>query len=237
MKSTTNYRKFSFFKQNRAVTESRVGSLAKSISDIDMTENFPILVDEDFRIIDGQHRFSACKKLKKPIHYTIVKLNGDVDLAMSKINSNQRAWSVPDWINHYAEKGYSDYIVLRDAINDYKLPFSNASALVSNKSWNTATELKLGTWKAGSIPIEKMIKIYDDYKEIFVYASRSNFVRALVGVITHKEYNHSKMFPKISKNRFSMPECVSTGDYYKMFEQVLNKGLHEGTERIKFGNG
>ena len=36
-------------------------------------KNVPIIVDEFYRICDGQNRFTACKTLKKPIHYIVVE--------------------------------------------------------------------------------------------------------------------------------------------------------------------
>ena len=55
---TTNYSIFSFLQGNRSV--SKKNSLVKSIQKIDLTMYKPILVDSEFRIIDGQHRFFAC---------------------------------------------------------------------------------------------------------------------------------------------------------------------------------
>lgn len=225
MKTTRNYNKFSFFKQNRELSNAQIGKLAQSITNIDMTRHFPILVDEDLRIIDGQHRFKACQRLKMPIHYTIVKLNGGVDTAMKNINSNQKSWTLPHWINHYANLDYKDYITLQNAQKTYKLHSSIAIALVSNIGGTNPRAIRMGLFKVGAVPIDTMVSLYDDYKEIFDYANKVNFVRAFVSFVTNPKYNHSIMFPKILKNRYSMFECATTDQYKKMFADVVNKRM------------
>lgn len=39
---------------------------------MDLTMYSPIIVSEDFRIIDGQHRFEACKELGFPIYFLVM---------------------------------------------------------------------------------------------------------------------------------------------------------------------
>ena len=70
IKVTTNYDLFSFMPGNRDIAKKNM--LVKSIEKIDLTEYKPIIVNENYVIIDGQHRFMACKELEKPIYYIIL---------------------------------------------------------------------------------------------------------------------------------------------------------------------
>jgi hypothetical protein len=68
---TKNYDKFTVDPQyNRDVNMKHVDKIVKSYKEFgDYGQDFPIVVDETFRIIDGQHRFHARKKLGFTIFY------------------------------------------------------------------------------------------------------------------------------------------------------------------------
>lgn len=59
---TTNYDKFCFLEDNRAVKQSRVKKIKDSIDDVGYLYQ-PVLVNEQYQIIDGQGRFNACKEM------------------------------------------------------------------------------------------------------------------------------------------------------------------------------
>ena len=63
---TKNYDKFSYLKSNRPINQMRVNNIKNSIDQIGQVE--PIMVDEAFKIIDGQHRFEACMALEKQVN-------------------------------------------------------------------------------------------------------------------------------------------------------------------------
>jgi hypothetical protein len=68
---TINYNLFSFAEFNRSITDVTVKKLIIESDKEDNFKYFPILVDNNYKIIDGQHRFIACTKLNKPIYYII----------------------------------------------------------------------------------------------------------------------------------------------------------------------
>ncbi len=68
MKSS-DYEKFSILEQNRVVNDKHVNELVVSIQNSGQLT--PIIINEKFEIIDGQHRFDACRILKIPVMYLI----------------------------------------------------------------------------------------------------------------------------------------------------------------------
>lgn len=69
---TTDYDKFKALQDFESAVEkqsSRFKGLAKSIKELGLLQ--PILVNENFEIIDGNHRFEACKSLQVPIWYIL----------------------------------------------------------------------------------------------------------------------------------------------------------------------
>lgn len=70
IQKTTDYKLFKKLDGNRDV--KKTNALVKSIREFDLTMYSPIIVSVDFRIIDGQHRFAACRELGLPIYYIVM---------------------------------------------------------------------------------------------------------------------------------------------------------------------
>lgn len=56
IKKTFNYKMFKILKPNRKINNSHVRKLMESISARDLSEFYPILINEKNEVIDGQHR-------------------------------------------------------------------------------------------------------------------------------------------------------------------------------------
>lgn len=94
---TKNYDKFTVDPQyNRDVNMKHVDKIVKSYKEFgDYGQDFPIVVDETFRIIDGQHRFNARKKLGLTIFY-IQSLELD-SIKLGGINDAIAKWKTIDF--------------------------------------------------------------------------------------------------------------------------------------------
>ena len=82
---------------------------------------YPIMVDADMRIIDGQHRFYACKELGLPIYY-VVKNDVDPEQAMITLNQTSKKWEMMDWLRYRANKNGGCYKMLLDLYNKQAQP-------------------------------------------------------------------------------------------------------------------
>lgn len=65
---TTNYDQFRVLDGNRAVTATRVNKIKKSIQTVGYIPN-PIIINENYEVIDGQGRLQACRELQEPIAF------------------------------------------------------------------------------------------------------------------------------------------------------------------------
>ena len=68
---TKDYDKFSFVDGNRSIKPNVVEKLYNSFKEVQL--EVPLVVDQYYRIYDGQHRFTALKRLKMPIYYQIIE--------------------------------------------------------------------------------------------------------------------------------------------------------------------
>jgi hypothetical protein len=106
---TTDYDKFKFMGGNRAVSVSHVKHLENEMQyNPEMFEAQPILVNENFYIVDGQHRFYAAMNLGLPIYF-IVKKGLSIEAARH-LNTTQKGWTILDFAKSYADSGRKDYI-------------------------------------------------------------------------------------------------------------------------------
>lgn len=101
---TKDYSKFSIDDAyNRDVNENIVKKIKASIKDCgDKGHVFPIVVDDKFRIIDGQHRFKARKELGLSIYYI-----QDIELdsqSLGIINDAVGKWKSTDFEKVVKEK-------------------------------------------------------------------------------------------------------------------------------------
>lgn len=90
------YDLFSFITFNRPTCKKNIEKLVRLNSTKDRFHLFPIVVDESKRIIDGQHRFEACKILKKPIYYVTDNTEENNWKAITEVNEAGKRHSVED---------------------------------------------------------------------------------------------------------------------------------------------
>ena len=132
---TQDYSKFKFLSYNRAVGSNK--KLSKSIEIANLTPVCPIIVTPDMEIIDGQNRFEVCKSKEMPIYYVVY--DGDAETAMKALNTCAQPWRQEEWLQYYLAKEVPNYVALKDFMDMYNLPISNAILIFSNGSTNATT--------------------------------------------------------------------------------------------------
>lgn len=101
---------------NRAVTDGRVEKIIKSIKTVGYIQS-PIIVNENYEIIDGQGRVEALKRLEMPIDYIICP-GARLEECIS-LNINLSNWKLTDYIDSYAEAGNTSYKYIKLLVAEY----------------------------------------------------------------------------------------------------------------------
>lgn len=102
IETTLDYDKFRTVEGNREVDTPHVRQLAEEIALNDLTPYFPVLINQDWEIIDGQHRFEVCRTLTLPIYYLQVP---GLDLkSVQRINTSSKRWNLRDYIQSYIQR-------------------------------------------------------------------------------------------------------------------------------------
>lgn len=97
---TKEYDKFKYLDVNREIMDSNVKKLEKDILKNGL--QVPIVVNEDYEIIDGQHRFIALRRNKMVVVYIINRTARDENIATIQ---ESRKWTALDFCNYRAKKG------------------------------------------------------------------------------------------------------------------------------------
>jgi hypothetical protein len=99
--STTDYDRFILLKENRECDTKRsnkhIEKLKRKITAKDLS--VPIIVNENFQILEGQHRYKAYSQLKLPIAYEIRE--GFTIYDIITINNTNMPWDWYDWLNFH----------------------------------------------------------------------------------------------------------------------------------------
>ena len=97
-----NYSMFKFKDGNRDLNYINVNKMEDSLKKHGWVT--PIVVDNNYYIVDGQHRFQAAKNLGMPIVF--IKMSNDFNVeAIRDINNAQEKWNTWDYVKSQADLG------------------------------------------------------------------------------------------------------------------------------------
>ncbi|WP_143462792.1 ParB N-terminal domain-containing protein [Levilactobacillus enshiensis] len=164
----------------------------------------PIIVNEDYVVIDGQHRLAAAKKAGVPIEYIIKPGLNRHDIV--RMNTIQRPWGLKDYIEAYANQGKEQYILLSGLIeqgySDVTSTISISIGLFGNASGYKNESVKKGNFEFKNYgKTVTFLKFYERFRKETNTPKRNHVCVAL---------NNLCQYPKVDKERL-IKKVVSTG--------------------------
>ena len=100
---TRDYSIFNFVESNREINKANLKKIEESILDIGV--QVPIVVNSNYDIIEGQHRFLALKSNKLPVPYIVSRSASEENIAKLQ---ESRKWSALDYCKSWAIRGNKD---------------------------------------------------------------------------------------------------------------------------------
>lgn len=132
---TNDYSQFKLLNGNRVINPQQVDQIIDVIGRGFDTNKYIIDVNEKGEIWDGQHRFTALKATNKPIRYKVT-VGANISDCVN-MNAHQHPWTFLDYIDSFANRGYQDYITLKDLINTFDfLPTTTILRLLARRNDN-----------------------------------------------------------------------------------------------------
>lgn len=224
---TMEYSVFILDKKNRPINEEKVKSFMREFKKGRFyMKEFPAIVNENFVILDGQHRFDACRQMQLPFLFRLTdKLTID---NVIDIQSNA-GWSTMDYVHAYIKQEKQDYIVLYRFMNRYKLTATSAVYLLRN---NFAVGLlKCGFYEGNFVVVNetkahKFAKMINEIQDLIsIRATQKNFVIAVAKSMSTPDFNDKRMIEQMTKYGSLMKQQVTTDDFIRNLELVYNYHL------------
>ena len=246
--STTDYDIFNFLTGNRTIDVNNIKKLKESISENGYKKSQPIIVNQDFEIIDGQHRFTACEELKLPIYFTIEREDEDSIKLTQDLNKNQKNWGLIDYIKSYVDRGYQDYINFLRFVEDRNLSVTTAIVL----AWGTRNADIRNKIMQGKIEFtiyeenrvdeiinrlkeikEKIPNNLDIEKKLRNAILGENFAAVMVKIMRQDNYDHNRMLKQISTNYRSI-DLRNRNTMGDSLVAIYNKKLKNKEDKLPY---
>lgn len=219
---TKNYNLFSFKKENRGISRQKISQLKENFLKFGYDENYPVLIDESFLIIDGQHRFTACKELNLEVIYAFSKNN--TNEYMRSLNIVSSAWELADYIRSYASEKRECYSKLLEFKNNHNLTMSNAIIVFFGNA--KAKQIRLGVEIKPMENAEKVVNALKSFS-LLKFNNSKNFTLALQTIITKNISDKHLNF--LIEKQLLINEMASQSQYLLVFENLINnrRGVRE----------
>lgn len=233
IQQTKNYDMFKKHDSNRPINETKVRSLMDAITESNRLHLKPIIVDDKMRVIDGQHRLEAAKRLEVAIYYILDKELKDKDMAI--FNANQSAWKLAEYHNFFVTQGHPEYRKLEEFTKRHKMSLQEYMKLdnFGRKSVNS-NNFRHGKFIMPTDEEQKgKLNIWNFAKELFSFIGKRrsdipqvlksvNFQRALISFLKRDDVSFQEFKNKIEMKIDIMGARSGMGGYYQMFLEIYN---------------
>jgi hypothetical protein len=221
--TTTDYFLFKSIEGNRNKNLLHINRLKDS-----MTEKYlftVIIVNENYEIIDGQHRFEVIKELNLPMHYIICDGYGLNEVHL--LNQNSKNWNSDDYLEAYCNLNYPHYLNYAIFKDRYKFGHSVCMAIANNiaSGANTAHvkdfykgEFLFKDFKKACSLAEK-IEILGQYYE---GNKRRSFVLAMLQLFKNDNFEFTELLQKLKTQPTALVDCSNTTQYISLIEEIYN---------------
>jgi hypothetical protein len=231
--TTTDYKLFSWRKANRDIKEAKVTELMPKIDK--SGQLIPAMVDVNMRIIDGQHRFEACRRLKKPFKYFIETARISME-QVSEINSINTKWTPLDHAKSYATQGKEDYKQYMQFEKEFS-DFSHGCRLILLKGINARSVNLERDFNEGSFTINSMNKarqqanFLKSLAQFYPGYKRRSFVLAVLHLMENPLFDKERFMRKMPKRCKDILDFSQTSDYISTLQDIYN---WKETKKVSF---
>lgn len=219
---TMDYDKFKFLDANRYIDRTNLSKLMNSINECQL--HIDIIVNENFEIIDGQHRFLACKELGKPIYYKIEE--GYSMDEVVRANTAMTTWTKTDFMESFVKSGMEEYIKFKDLVHTYSVtPYEVLTLFATLQNVNMdviSQKFEKGEFNCSGYEYAKeLLDALEDFSE-FKFYKESNFIKAFTKLYFYKDYNHQVMKTRLEKRKAMLIKQYSID----MYLNVLTRDIY-----------
>lgn len=232
---TKDYSLFKPLPGNREPNHGHIKRLVENFKNLYLIS--PLIVNEHFEVIDGQHRLEAAKELLLPVYFIIINGYGLNEIQI--YNSNTTVWKKKDFLDSYCELGLKPYLIFKQFMNDFpELNMTACGMIVLNRSYDhnlrkydseTKNSVFIKDFEEGRLVINNINLAYKNAKMIMDFKphypkgfTRRSFVGAMIIILNNENYDHSLMLKRLKTAGNKMRNQVDGASYIQMLEDIYN---------------
>lgn len=213
---TQDYDKFKMLEGNRHVDTAHVNELKRSIEDRgNLTQYFPVVVNDNLEVIDGQHRLAALKELDLPVYYEVKE--GMIISDVIALNSGSKNWNWKDFMMSYADRNNANYINFKKLADEFGFGFSILLSYVKNeRTGGRNIEFIQGDLQLDSEEYETVRARLGDLAALTIAANVSDheFAMACLEMFKNPKYDQKIMEMKLPRYRKALLGIYYAKDYF-----------------------
>jgi hypothetical protein len=246
---TKDYSMFKLLPLNRDITNQTLSPITDSLDYVskefgDLTKNgyipVPIIVNENYEIIDGQNRFTALQSRGGEIYYYVIP-----GLTIDHVNifQNGKPWRENDWLKLWKGKGKKDYSVYETFRNKYNVGHWTTIGLLYGESYPKG-ENRNTIWQNGKFVVnllQEATELMDKVQEIRPYLNsklinkkgvvKRDFIYALKKVLEFSDFSFDRFLKNIQLA--DAPSIQNLGDSEGFMEAILDVHNHGLSDDVK----
>jgi hypothetical protein len=254
---TNDYHLFGFINGNRELNQTNLNNIKESLKTKQILESAIIvgldIKSEDkkpFKIIEGQHRFTACSELNLPVSF-IIRKDFDInvlDKSLSDVellNTASKTWDIGCFMTSKALLGLEPYVLYQKLFSKYRLLEHETILIVVNKYRGNSRYVWFQQFKEGLLVLDNEIydKVDKDLKTLYRmlpsvqdYGKR-HYIKALTNIMYTPEIDIERLIHRISTFKGTLPFSKTVEKCYEIIvRDVYNKGLSKNKLVYQLGD-
>lgn len=224
---TKDYQKFSRLKYNREINENHVSNIIEKIKENNLLHKNPIIVDDNFHIIDGQHRWIAAQFLNLYIYYSFAEGMTIRDIMDGQVHPME--WTLDQIIKYYSAIGKNEYIIFKDYMEKYSEEISTSLAMELMSKNGNRVKLR-NNFRHGTFDVENYqlaVSVAEKLKDIpklISFRRHTPFIKTFIKLCQDPLYNHRRMIEKMEKHPEKIIKYIDEKNTLKSLENTYNVG-------------
>lgn len=227
VRETANYDQFVYDARNRPIDWDHVQELFDSITENNLLDNFPIVVEERngrLVVLDGQHRLEVARIMECPIYYIVTRKMTFADV--HRINGSTQGWNSENFLNRWIREDRLEYMRLASFLE--RFPHIGLSFAITICMCGSSKTIR-AAYRNGSYVCDNMTvanRLGEASKSMEKYApefiGRTHFLVALKSLLANPNYDHDTMLRKLDFQSSRIVKCPDSMGYLRMLIDIYN---------------
>jgi hypothetical protein len=225
---------------NRNLDTPNLTKIKQSLSKKHIKTNAVICIvdnsdeSQPLKIVDGQHRFEACKSLNMPVSYVIddtlsvETILNDITL----LNTASKEWDVSDFMRSEAKKGNQNYILYSKVYTQFDKNFDHESLfyILNNDKNRKHPRISYPSFKSGELIFDQSdyvyltnrledLTLFNEYNEM---GGKRYYQKALNQMVNTRGFDLNQMLNKIKVRKSTIVKCTTVEGALRQLANIYN---------------